>query len=62
MLETRFYVFIAQDENRSASSLKEFSPPVAVLFPSQFSSDVGVEKFITRERFAALLTLRRREP
>ena len=44
VLETRFHIFIAQYENRSASSLKEFSSPVAVLFPSQFSSDVGVDK------------------
>ena len=44
ILETRFHIFIAQDENRAATPFEELSPPVAMLFPAQFASDVGVDE------------------
>ena len=44
VLETRFHIFIAQDENRSPTPFKELSSPVALLLPAQFTCDVGVNE------------------
>ena len=44
VFKSRFNVVIRQDENGSASSLKELASPVAQLLSPQLSSDVGVDE------------------